>query len=302
METTYYSNGKLLLSAEYAVLDGALALAVPTTYGQSLEIIPSDSTTLEWQSLEQHHNVWFSATFDTKTFDIHSCSNSKLAETLKRILTQARELNPKFIAGSRGYGTTSQLTFPRNWGLGSSSTLLNNIAQWASVNPYTLLERTFGGSGYDIACAQHNTPILYQLVDKKPTVEEVVFQPSFQSQLYFVYLNQKQDSRAAIANYRKQDFDTLTLVADLTGITRELFQATTLTDFESLLTEHETILSKVLKIAPIKERLFSDYSGAIKSLGGWGGDFVLATGNEKTPSYFKARGYTTVVPYSDMVL
>ena len=302
METTYYSNGKLLLSAEYAVLDGALALAVPTTYGQSLEIIPSDSTTLEWQSLEQHNNVWFSATFDTKTFDIHSCSNSELAETLKRILTQARELNPKFIAGSKGYRTTSQLTFPRNWGLGSSSTLLNNIAQWASINPFALLERTFGGSGYDIACAQHNTPILYQLVDKKPTVEEVVFLPSFQNQLYFVYLNQKQDSRAAIANYRKQDFDTLTLVTDLTRITKELFQATTLTDFGSLLTEHEAILSKVLKIAPIKERLFSDYYGAIKSLGGWGGDFVIATGNEKTPSYFKARGYTTVVPYSDMVL
>ncbi|UOY08186.1 GYDIA family GHMP kinase [Muricauda sp. SCSIO 64092] len=302
METTYYSNGKLLLSAEYAVLDGALALAVPTTYGQSLEIMPSDSATLEWQSLEQHNNVWFNAAFDTKTFDIHSCSDSELAETLKRILTQARELNPKFIAESKGYRAISKLTFPRNWGLGSSSTLLNNIAQWASVDPYTLLERTFGGSGYDIACAQHNTPILYQLVDKKPTVEEVVFQPSFQSQLYFVHLNQKQDSRAAIANYRKQDFDTLTLVTDLTGITRELFHTATLTDFESLLTVHEAILSKVLKIAPIKERLFSDYYGAIKSLGGWGGDFVLATGNEETPSYFKARGFTTVVPYSDMVL
>ena len=85
-------------------------------------------------------------------------------------------------------------------------------------------------------------------------------------------------------------------------MTRELFHATTLTDFESLLTVHEATLSKALKIAPIKERLFSDYSGAIKSLGGWGGDFVLATGNEKTPGYFKARGFTTVVPYSDMVL
>lgn len=298
----HYSNGKLLITSEYGVLDGALALAVPTKYGQSLEIIPSDSATLEWQSLERHNEVWFNASFDTKTFDINSCSDSELAETLKRILTQAKELNPKFIAGSKGYRTTSQLTFPRNWGLGSSSTLLNNIAQWASVNPYTLLKRTFGGSGYDIACAQNNTPILYQLVDKKPTLEEVVFQPSFQNQLYFIYLNQKQDSRAAIANYRKQDFDTLALVTDLTGITKELFHATTLTDFESLLTVHEAILCKVLKIAPIKERFFPDYFGAIKSLGGWGGDFVLATGNKKTPGYFKAKGFNTVVPYSDMVL
>jgi hypothetical protein len=40
----------------------------------------------------------------------------------------------------------------------------------------------------------------------------------------------------------------------------------------------------------------------IKSLGAWGGDFVLATGDDKTISYFKSKGYNTVIPYSKMAL
>ena len=29
------------------------------------------------------------------------------------------------------------------------------------------------------------------------------------------------------------------------------------------------------------DELFSDFNGSIKSLGAWGGDFILATGNQK---------------------
>jgi len=31
---SFYSNGKLLITGEYLVLDGAKALALPTKYGQ----------------------------------------------------------------------------------------------------------------------------------------------------------------------------------------------------------------------------------------------------------------------------
>ncbi len=36
--TTFRSNGKLLLTAEYLVLDGARAIALPTKLGQSLTV------------------------------------------------------------------------------------------------------------------------------------------------------------------------------------------------------------------------------------------------------------------------
>jgi hypothetical protein len=61
---------------------------------------------------------------------------------------------------------STQLTFPRQWGLGTST--LINIAQWTQINAFTLLKSSFGGSGYDIACAQNDEPIIYQIVDQEP--------------------------------------------------------------------------------------------------------------------------------------
>ena len=43
-------------------------------------------------------------------------------------------------------------------------------------------------------------------------------------------------------------------------------------------------------------------SGTIKSLGAWGGDFVLATGDEEAQKYFKRKGYKTIIPFQDMIL
>ena len=33
--------------------------------------------------------------------------------------------------------------------------------------------------------------------------------------------------------------------------------------------------------------LFNDFKGAIKSLGAWGGDFILATAKQDPTAYFK---------------
>ncbi len=73
-------------------------------------------------------------------------------------------------------------------------------------------------------------------------------------------------------------------------------------EFETLLNLHEQILSSALNVTTIKEQLFPDYKGSIKSLGGWGGDFVLVTARENTLDYFKTKGYKTILSYSDMIL
>ena len=212
-----------------------------------------------------------------------------------------KTLNPAFLGNTQGYSIETKLGFPTDWGLGSSSTLINNIAQWASVDAHELLWNSFGGSGYDISCAQHDTPIFYQLNSGKPMVMPTVFNPPYKEELYFVHLNKKQDSRKAIANYRNKQFDKTTLVAKITSITEKMLLAEGVETLESLIVAHERLLSEVLEMEPIKEK-FKDYFGAIKSLGGWGGDFVLVTGNEKTPDYFKAKGFTTVIPYQEMIL
>jgi mevalonate kinase len=48
---TFYSHGKLLISSEYAVLDGAQALALPTKFGQTLKV---ESTSKKNNLLEKY--------------------------------------------------------------------------------------------------------------------------------------------------------------------------------------------------------------------------------------------------------
>ena len=298
---TYYSNGKLLLSGEYVILDGAKGLALPTRFGQSLHVVESPTKTLTWTSFDEKGESWFKAAYELPTLNLRAFSDIEKAEKLKQILNGAKKLNPTFLGNSQGYSIETKLGFPTDWGLGSSSTLINNIAQWASVDAHKLLWNSFGGSGYDISCAQHDTPILYQLNSGKPMVMPTVFNPPYKEELYFIHLNKKQDSRKAIANYRNKLFDKTTLVAKITSISEKMLLAEGVEALESLIVAHERLLSEVLEMQPIKEK-FKDYFGAIKSLGGWGGDFVLATGNEKTPDYFKAKGFTTVIPYQEMIL
>lgn len=300
MTQSFHSNGKLLLSAEYAVLDGALALAVPTSYGQSLSVCPNTSKQLHWISKDHTDNVWFEAHFDLEHPEI-SIANSKTGEILKNILIAAQKLNPEFLSRMKGYTATSTIEFPMNWGLGTSSTLINNIANWADIDAYELLNNTFGGSGYDIACAQHNSPLLYQLENNVPRVTEVSFDPPFKSKLYFIYLNKKKDSREGISQYREQDFDKTLLIHQITEITEKMVQCKELASFESLMLRHESLLTDVLGMPSVKATLFPDYPFAIKSLGAWGGDFIMATGNEETTHYFNSKGYEVVIPYEKMV-
>lgn len=302
MRQEYYSNGKLLLTGEYAVLDGAKALALPTTYGQSMTVEPTNNTTLSWKSLDRQGRVWFEMDIDMTSMNLLTSTNTTIAKTALKILTEAQGLRPGFLKDDKGYDLITQLTFPKDWGLGSSSTLITNIALWANIDPYQLLRNTFGGSGYDIACAQHDMPITYELIDGIPLVEEVQFNPTFKKELFFVYLNKKQNSRDGIFQYRKQNFNTLELVQVIGNLTSEILACTEINIFEALLEQHEAIISKTLQIPTIKEQLFTDYPRAIKSLGAWGGDFILAIGDEDSIDYFQQRGFNTIIPYAEMIL
>jgi hypothetical protein len=77
---------------------------------------------------------------------------------------------------------------------------------------------------------------------------------------------------------------------------------TDVAQFKQLILEHESLVGKVLNKIPIQQELFSDFSGAIKSLGAWGGDFIMAVGEKNTPKYFKSKGYYTVLTYAEMAL
>ena len=296
----YHSHGKLLISGEYLVLKGALALAVPCNRGQSLIYDSSKEKELLWESYDEKGSVWFKATFSIKDFDIIATDQTDIAKRLRSVLKEVRKQNSHLFF-EKGGRVKTVLEFDRQWGLGTSSTLISNIAQWSNTNPYELLKQTFGGSGYDIACAQAKSPLLFSNKNQTPKAQSCEFNPSFKEQLFFVYLNQKKDSSEAVKRFSniKITEKQLDLFSDLS---LKMLKSNELKKFEKLIETHETQLGQILSIKPVKEVLFPDYSGSIKSLGAWGGDFILVTGNDNDISYFKNKGYKSVLKYSEMVI
>jgi mevalonate kinase len=304
MKKTFYSNGKLLITGEYLVLDGAKAFALPTKRGQNLIIEQGGNKEIIWKSYDYDRSVWFEDTLlFTDIVDEVQTKNESVKATLKIILHEAFKLNPDFILNSEGYTITTELGFPKSWGLGTSSTLINNIAQWLQIDAFTLLKNSFGGSGYDIASAQNDTPIVYHLEQGNPTVEKVSFNPDFTDNLYFVYLNKKQSSKSAIAAYNMNKKNNLPRTIALNDtITSEVLNATTIQSFAAAIQKHEVQMSIVLETQTIKESLFPDFNGVIKSLGAWGGDFVMAIATENPSDYFISKGYETIIPYKEIIL
>jgi len=286
------------------VLDGAKALALPTKFGQDLVVSPGANNEIKWKSFDQDGSIWFEDTF---TFDeirkkSPNTSNS-IKSTLIEILNAAYALNLEFIDSSEGFEVETRLTFPKFWGLGTSSTLINNIAQWLQIDAYTLLWDSFGGSGYDIACAQHSSPIIYSLDDNLPKVREIKFNPPFTNNIWFVYLNRKQSSKAAISSYYANRSEHLNeKLQSINRITSIISETDNPGVFAREIENHESIISDIIEMETAKETFFPDFKGSIKSLGGWGGDFILAMSREDPTAYFHSKGFKTVVPYQDMIL
>jgi mevalonate kinase len=300
----YRSNGKLLITGEYLVLDGAEAFAIPSKLGQSMTVEHKDGQfekdLLIWNSFDNQNQMWFNGQFD-ENFNIIKSSDSKIADTLSIILKVASYLNPVFSKEAKGKLVRTHLEFPRDWGLGSSSTLINNIAQWAMVDPFELQKESFPGSGYDIACALSNRPLVYQIQDGNASYISLDYNSKLKDEMIFVHLNKKQNSSSEVTSYKKLVFDRELAVSEFNELTRKIVASTEIKDLRELLATHESKLSEILGVKTVKQSLFPDFKGVVKSLGAWGGDFVLAIG-KNSHEYFKRKGYSTILKYHDLLM
>mgnify|MGYP001326616581 CR=1 FL=1 len=294
-----YSNGKLLITGEYLVLNGAKALALPLSCGQSLNYKKTTNNLIKWNSYDLKNNIWYTAIIDKNSLKVIESSDYNISKRLHEILKSIRNHNPKFLT-KNGYEIETKLNFDKNWGLGSSSTLISNISKLADVDPYVILNDTFGGSGYDIACCNLDQPILYSLKNGKRFIQKVDFNPVFKDNLYFIYLNKKQDSGKEIISYRNLNiYDSD--IDKVTSISKQIIETKSQQEFNLLLDSHEEILSTILKRDTIKKELFSDFEGSIKNLGAWGGDFILASSLSNPSSYFINKGFNVVLSFNEMI-
>ncbi len=302
------AHGKLLLTGEYVVLDGALALAVPTRYGQQLHVEDNSSSPheLHWQSLDKHGKEWFSAKWRLTNEQWHclETSDEEIVGRLEQVFQAARDQKQATYQQLAGCRLETRLEFPREWGLGTSSTLISLLSRYLQIDPYQLLANSFGGSGYDLACAEANGPILYMRRNGEPVIMEREWFPPYSRQLFFVYLGQKQDSRDGIRHYRKRQ-PAKRDIDHITHLTFDLLEAQQASEAEQILQAHENVISQAVGLPKVQEERFPEFPGTVKSLGAWGGDFALVVSPwqpKKTRAYFNEKGYPTVLGFDDMVL
>ena len=296
----FFANGKLLLTGEYAVLRGACALALPTKFGQHLTVEENNSNFINWKSLDHENKVWFENDFDINTFE-HD-NPTKISLKLKEIFNEISIQNSKIFNKSSGQKFITKLDFNKNFGLGSSSTLISIMCQWSGVDPYVIQKKVFGGSGYDIACSTASKPIIYNLKkDGSQNVREIDLSRLISKNLYFVYLNSKQNTRDSIKALNLSLIDDI-LINKVNDLTSQIAKTNSLEEFKTMISAHEDVIGRLIAKKPVKEILFNDYNGAIKSLGAWGGDFIVACGDENTPDYFLKKGYQTCYKYEHLIL
>ena len=301
----FYAHGKLLLSSEYFVLDGAIAIALPCRLGQTLSVDKNSTGYIHWKSIDKDQNIWFESKIYPHQLEQQFSGADDVLQRIISLLQAIRAQNPTFLQENFSCSMTFQLEFPRLWGLGTSSTLIALLSNWTGTDPYQLLAATFGGSGYDLACASAENAIQFQLLNSRPQVSKANFDPPFIDQLYFVYLEKKQNSRSGIQLYKSKGTPSPALIDDMNALSIGMTQAENLESFEDHIRKHELFLSNYLGLPTVQGQLFTDYWGCVKSLGAWGGDFALVTSDrsaDSTQSYFRAKGYTTFLPYRELVL
>ncbi|MFN3917750.1 MAG: GYDIA family GHMP kinase [Flavobacteriales bacterium] len=296
---SFYAPGKLLISGEYLVLKGAQALAIPVKFGQHLIVNSKEGDSIHWKAKDYKGRVWFEAQYLLSSLDILSSTDIEKAKKLRKILLESG-VNLKI---TNAVEVETKLDFPNDWGLGSSSTLITLVAQWMSENPLDLHFKVSTGSGYDVAVAKEKSAILYSKHNNKVDVEKNNWQPPFRKKLFFIHLNKKQNSDNQVANFSSiSNQISEETYREFSDITKNMLNCTELSEFNQLIVLHESKLSKILNRQTIKEQYFSDYTdGEIKSLGAWGGDFVLATGEDTSMKYFLKKNYMTIFSWDEMV-
>ena len=300
----FYSHGKLLITGEYLVIFGAKSLAVPVKFGQDIKVYPGETGYLKWEAFIKS-KPWFSATFSLKALDVIQTSDIDKTSYLKTVILEAKKMNIDFLPHNTGYSVKTNLDYPQEWGLGSSSTFISNLAWWAQVDPMQLNQAVSSGSGFDIACARSESPIIYEMTENKPKWQKITFHPPYADHLFFLFLGKKQDTTESVSEFRKQYNFSIEHIEYINELTNNLLLSDNLDDAIQVLEEHEIFMSSILKIQSIKIRMFPDFIGTMKSLGAWGGDFALVTSPlhfDEVKGYFRNKGFETLFKFEDIVM
>ena len=328
--------GKILLSGEYVVLDGATALGLASRMGQSMAVFRgSQPGCLRWIALDHLHNPWLQANYRIVdgqwSVGEVSAAASESADMLQNWLQAAWTLMARPGDGSAsGYGEASwndilhqegltvqtQLDFARSWGLGSSSTALALLAQWLGVDARRLYALTTNGSGYDLEVALQNSSILYRLPEGRPITNSLSadpFEPIVQpipyrlpqgGRLWLVDPGGKQISAKEVVRYRKLDKNQrMACVEEISSLSVALATCQDVTMMMDCFEQHDGVLEKLLGQPCLQRSAGNGFPGRLKSLGAWGGDLFLAVSpsSEDALHWLENQANWSIYPFEQLI-
>lgn len=293
---TYNASGKLLLFGEYLVLRGSRCLAMPLSFGQTLTLDSIAERGIIWRCFERDE-LWFEVIF-SESLDILQTSDMVMAARIQNLLLLVNRYNSDILLTNWYF--KFDVNFDRQYGLGTSSTLISLLSQWSGVDPYLLSMRSFGGSAYDVAAATASRPFLYSL--GKRLIRMVTLPEQIANNLLFVYLGNKQDTATAVATFNDIPTDYFQL-EKMDSIAQFAAECQTIEEWEKMMQESEQMLSEILNQEVVQQKHFKDYPYKIKSLGAWGGDFIMASCRsiEDAKTYFSKKRYKTVFTYNELI-
>ena len=193
---SFRANGKLLITSEYAVLNGAKSIAIPTKLGQTLNYVQGNKS-LYWTAYKNDGSVWIQG----------FVGKSENLRQVKKLITEAMKIAHRndFPRGE----VFTKLEFPQEWGWGSSSSLTSLIAQWFSIDALELHFKTSNGSGYDLACAMAQQPIFYRRLRNNIEITPIKLNQWPTANMYFQYLGKKKESSEAVKEYNKKPIQNI---------------------------------------------------------------------------------------------
>lgn len=279
---SYFATGKILLAGEYAVLTGVEALALPVKAGQWLKVWEAPTQGLSkfiWEAREVNGSSWFHCRIDTDIMHITESSDEDVAHKLLHLLQVIQELKPEFFT-HKTFRIETDCQFDRNWGLGTSSTLVKLLSDWSQTDGFLLQKRVFGGSGYDIAVAVTGKPLIYRLENEQPSWEPWTLDPALTEDWYLVFPGYKQDSRVSVKSLSDK-LDQLKsdkmLQSQLDMMVQGIRKPVSKMMLEASLEMWQGMLAQILDLPRTYDDLgITPVKGGIcKWLGAWGGDILL---------------------------
>ena len=131
------------------------------------------------------------------------------------------------------------------------------------------------------------------------------FNPIFKDKIHFVYLGNKQNSREGISYYRSLSLEHKKIcIQEINELTEAISSCNFLTDMMDLVREHEQLVSSFLKKEKVQTTHFPHFNGVVKSLGAWGGDFVMVLSHESgdyVKNYFAKKDLSDYFQFDQII-